>query len=336
MADLVSITFSATTVEGHAAQDPEVTVDIIQSSPDGGGLFHSVVSDFDGSATLTFPMPDGFPIWQANIAFSRYGAVSGFLFMPRGNSSPSWEIPLTRRPDAWTPEFTEFSSLDATRFVPFSGVIASSTAVDLKTDPGVFFDLDADYDMLAGDPQILAKAALLNLFAVCQDEIDPVGKCPWFAYVGRIVRIDQERFVAEAKSGIFESVTMIVNGLNGTFRNQGYFTEPDGGRGDHFGNIPAQYNASANLRDMKTLKKNFEQGNLQLTVSSLLVDGTPIFLLDCDLDEHANLILHGLDVLAHMFNGGTNPIFMHEYIVRDSQQSSPNGVATIDLGYDLA
>jgi hypothetical protein len=75
--------------------------------------------------------------------------------------------------------------------------------------------------------------------------------------------------------------------------------------------------------------------NLQLTVSHLTVSGTPVHLLDCDLDEHANLILHGLDVLAHIFNGGTNPIFMHEYIVRDSEQNSPGGIATIDLGYQL-
>lgn len=336
MPDSVSITFAATTMEGLSARDVKVIVDIIQIVPDRQALHHEVIRDFDGSATIVFPMPDGFPTWQVNITFSRYAVVSGFLFQPRGNPSPSWKMELVRRPDAWTPEFAPLAALDPVRFTAFSTVIGASTAVDLKTNPNVVFNLNAEYDTLVGSPEILAKTALLNLFAVCSDEIDPLGNHPWFKHVRKIVRIDQERFIAEVDSEILENVVTIVNELNGAFKNQGYFTEADGGRGSHLVNIPQLYNPGANLRDMNTLKKNFQQGNLQLTVSFLVVDGVVIHLLDCDLDEHANLVLHGLDVLAHLFNGGTNPVFMHEYIVRDSAQSSPGDIATIDLGYHLA
>lgn len=334
MPDSVTITIAATTMEGSDAQDPQVTVDVIQIIPDNRPLYHQVIAGFNGSATLTLAMPDGFPSWQVNITFSRYAAASGFIFQPKGDASPSWKMQLTRLPNAWTPTFTRLANLQPARFEPLTAVIAASTAVDLKTDPAIF-DLSSRYDSLAGGAQILAKAALLNLFAVCSDEVDPVGGGPWFQYVRKIVRIDQERFVAEVDPGIFENVGSIVDGLNGEFKSKGYFTEPDGGRADHFANIPPQYNAAVNLEDMMTLKKLFEQGNLQLTISHLTVSGTPVHLLDCDLDEHANLILHGLDVLAHIFNGGTNPIFMHEYIVRDSEQNSPGGIATIDLGYQL-
>jgi hypothetical protein len=41
------------------------------------------------------------------------------------------------------------------------------------------------------------------------------------------------------------------------------------------------------------------------------------------------------DVVKHLFGVGTSPIAMHEYIVRDSSQDSPGGIATIDLGYVL-
>jgi hypothetical protein len=79
----------------------------------------------------------------------------------------------------------------------------------------------------------------------------------------------------------------------------------------------------------------YEQGNVQLTVSFLRVEGVAVHLLDCDMDEHLNLINHGFEVIKHLFNGGTSPIAMHEYIVRDSAQNSPGVIATIDLGYIL-
>jgi hypothetical protein len=334
MPDSVTITIAATTMEGLDAQDPQVTVEVIQVIPDNRPLYRQVIPGFDGSATITFSMPDGFPSWQVNVTFSRYAVVSGFIFQPKGDRTPSWKMQLTRLPNAWTPSFTPLAQLRPERFDPFTAVLVASTAVDLKTDPTIF-DLSARYDVIVGRAQILAKAALLNLFALCSDEVDPLSGDSWFQHVRKIVRIDQERFLAEVNPEIFENVATIVDGLNGAFKNQGYFTEPDGGRGGHIANIPPQYNAGINLQDMKTLKKLFEQGNLQLTVSFLIVDGVAVHLLDCDLDEHANLILHGLDVLAHIFNGGTNPIFMHEYIVRDSEQNSPGGIATIDLGYRL-
>jgi hypothetical protein len=69
--------------------------------------------------------------------------------------------------------------------------------------------------------------------------------------------------------------------------------------------------------------------------SAAVADGVAVHLLDCDMDEHLNLINHGFDVVKHLFNGGTSPSAMHEYIVRDSAQNSPGGIATIDFGYML-
>jgi hypothetical protein len=40
-------------------------------------------------------------------------------------------------------------------------------------------------------------------------------------------------------------------------------------------------------------------------------------------------------LLKHLFNGGTSPVSMHEYIVENSAQGSANGTSTIDLGYQL-
>jgi hypothetical protein len=68
---------------------------------------------------------------------------------------------------------------------------------------------------------------------------------------------------------------------------------------------------------------------------ALKVEGAPVHLLDCDMDENSNILLHGFDLLKHKINGGTSPIAMHEYIVETSALAAPDHVSTIDLGYVL-
>src|SRR5215470_12286613 len=332
MPDSVTITIAAKTMEGLDATDPQVTVDIIQAIPLNRPIAHQVIHDFDGKVVINVPSPDGFPTWQVNISFSRYDAVTGFFFQPRGEPSPNFTTRLARLPGAWKPQFTPLQSLASPRFQTFRDIVAASPNVDLKNGPAVG-DLNANYDKLTGSPQILAKTALLNLFAVLTDEQDPIGKVPWFSYVREIVRIDQERFVAEVEPTLFENVQTILNGLDSTFKQQGYFTEPDADLLLHLVNIPPQYGGEQNINKMITMKKDYEQGSLQLTMTFLTVAGKAVHLLDCDLDENRNIILHGLDLVKHLFNGGTSPIAMHEYIVENSAQESPNGISAIDLGY---
>jgi hypothetical protein len=176
----------------------------------------------------------------------------------------------------------------------------------------------------------------LNLFAVLSDEVDPVSGAPWFTFVRNFVRLDQERFSAEIDPALFENVQTIVNELSSTYKAQGFFTEPAADLPLHIPNIPTKYHSDANLVQILTLKKDYEQGNVQLTVSFLRVNGVAVHLLDCDMDEHRNIVLHSFDIVNHMVTGGTNPISMHEYVVRDLAQAAANGIAQIDLGYRLS
>ena len=334
MPDSVKINITASTMEGVEALDPQVTVDVIRVIPDNQVISRQVIHDFAGAATIAIPFPDGFPTWQVNISFSRYDAVTGFFFQPRGDSSPSYKMQVTRLPGKWVPQFTPLQTLAIQRFQTFRNVLAVSKNVVLKNGLSVG-DLNSKYDTLTDGSQIQAKMALLNLFAVLTDEEDPIGKVPWFSYVRKIVSLDQERFVAEVDATLFENVQTILNGLNGSFKGQGYFTEPDPDLLLHVGNIPPQYGGSQNIRKMITLKKDYEQGDLQLTMFFMTVAGKAIHLLDCDLDENRNIVLHSLDLVKHLFNGGTSPVSMHEYIVEDSAQNSASNVSTIDLGYQL-
>jgi hypothetical protein len=63
---------------------------------------------------------------------------------------------------------------------------------------------------------------------------------------------------------------------------------------------------------------------------------TGVYLLDCDMDEHASSILRAVDAfLVHPFTGGTNPIDMHEVIMLADSATNMTNIATVDLGYQL-
>lgn len=333
MPDTITITIKAKTMEGLGTVDPQVTVDIIEVTPLSRPVARQPINDFDTSATLRIPAPDGFPTWQVNVTFSRFDVVSGFFFQPRSNTPQNYQMKVVRLPNKWTPQFTPLDTLPSPRFDPFRKVMAASKSVDLKNGPPVG-DLNQNFDTLANGAQILAKTAILNLFAVLSDEQDPESSpsVPWFSYVRKIVRIDQERFIAEVESGMFENVQTILRKLNSTYKNQGWFTESPA---LHTANVPPQYDIEHNLMiPMITVKKEYEQGNVQLTMAALSTPSGVVHLLDCDMDEHANIVKHGFDLIKRLVNGGTSPIAMHEYIVEDSAQQA-NGVATIDLGYRL-
>lgn len=336
MPDKITIDISAKTMEGLPASDPDVTITITDATPPNEVVATVRLNDFNGNASVVIDAPeDTFPTWQVNASFSRYDGGSGFFFMPRGNANPSHEFLISRLPDKWSPVFAKLADLPSPRFDRFHQVVGISTDVDLKNGPAIG-DLSAKYDGVAGNTaQVLAKTALLNLYAVLSDEVDPIANVPWFSYVRQIVRLDQERFLAEVDPALFENVQTIVNELTSTYRAQGFFTEPPADLPLHIPNIPTKYHSDQNLVQILTVKKDYEQGNVQLTVSFLRVNGVPIHLLDCDMDEHRNIVLHGFDMVAHLVTGGTNPISMHEYIVRDSAQAAPDGVSTVDLGYQL-
>jgi len=113
---------------------------------------------------------------------------------------------------------------------------------------------------------------------------------------------------------LFENVQTILSKLNSTYKDQGYFTES---AALHTANIPPQYDVERNLMmPMITVKKRYEQGYVQLTLAVLSTPSGVVHLLDCDMDEHANIVEHGFDLIKHLINGGTSPTAMHEYIIR--------------------
>ena len=224
-------------MEGLDAQDSHMTVDIVQIQPLQQAIAHQVIQNFNGQVALQLEDPEGFPTWQVTVSLPRFDPGTGFFFQPRGEPNPSHTFQAARLPSQWTPQFALREALTPARFTSLTNVIAMSNAVDLKNGPPIG-DLNANYDNVAGSAQVLAKTALLNLYAVLTDEQDPIGKVPWFSYVRKIVRMDQERFLAEVDPALFENVQTIINKLTSTFAAEGFFTEPAADLPLHIPNIP--------------------------------------------------------------------------------------------------
>jgi hypothetical protein len=344
----ITVTLIATTMEGVDLQDPSVKIEIREMMAGSNDVLPTVtLNNFDGSATFAVELGEAEqPVWQMTVDFSLYDPGHAFSFFPATNSNPTWTVQAARLPNKWAPVFTPLAGLASPRFDALKARIAVSNSVDLKNGD-VIGDLEANYDTLNLAAEVLPKAALLNLYAVLIEETDPeqtrIQKkdVPWFSYVQKIVRLDQERFVAEVDPGLFESVNDIVNGLGGTYTGQGYSTDPPADFILHYPNIPAKYGGDGlkrpvSLLQMVTLKKRYRQGDVQLTVSFFrFPDGSTVHLLDCDMDEHENIVGHSFDLLRHLLeHTGTNPIYMHEFIEADSAQNN-GGKATINLGYTL-
>jgi len=233
---MITITLSVKTMEGLAASDSHITVDVLQVEPIHQPVAHQVIQNFRGTVVIQLEDPDDFPTWQVNVSLPRFDPGSGFFFQPRGDSNPNHTFKASRLPGQWAPQFAELAQLTPARFARFSQVVALSDKVDLKNGPAVG-DLSKNYDLMAGSAQVLAKTALLNLYAVLTDEEDPIGGVPWFSYVRKIVRLDQERLLAEVDAALFENIQTIINELSSTYGRLGYFTEPPADMPLHIPNI---------------------------------------------------------------------------------------------------
>src|SRR5215831_10507413 len=284
MPDVARFTLHLTNAEGKAASEPDCYVGFVRTDQTTAAEADNLVYPPDKSFLLqAFPQEQNL---ICSIEPTLYQDVKSRFFTPTSGNDQEVEATLVRLPDKWFPVFQPLAQLPAARFAPFQQVVANSTQVDIKNGP-VLGKLDTAFDNLTGTQQILAKMALLNLYAVLSDETDPDGN-HWWPFVQQIVRIDQERFCAEADPKLWDIVQNILSDLG---RFDGYFTELSPNL--HLVNIPERYQRT---EDLITVKKRYDQGNVQFTMCKATTNGRDVVLLDCDMDEHANIIEHTTDL----------------------------------------
>lgn len=315
MADIARFQLNLTTTEGTPAEEPNCYIGFMRTN--GTTAVEAKGIAFPPNHTFILPAWPQEQNLFCLIKPSLYQVVQSEFFRPDAGSQTQG-VTLVRLPDKWTPEFQPLAQLAPARFDFFQKLAANSPNVDVKHGPQLG-NLANAFDNLAGNQQILAKMALLNLYAVLTDETEPINKTHWIHFVQQIVRIDQERFVAETDPDLFDIVQTILNNL---WNYEGFFTEASPNL--HLENIPPAYTLT---QDLITIKVRYQQGNVQFTMGKATKAGQPVVLLDCDMDEHSNLIEHTGDLFTHIFTGGTHPIDMHEYIVNHDKG--------VQLGYDL-
>lgn len=132
--------------------------------------------------------------------------------------------------------------------------------------------------------------------------------------------VSQERFVAKVSTTFFNSIQKILANLSDP-ENQRFFP---GDVALHMDNIAGEFQLTA---PMISAKCRYAKGNVQFTMAKATNKDGDCVLLDCDMDEHSNIIEHAGDLFKHVFTGGTHPIDIHEYIVHHQNN--------VDLGYAL-
>jgi len=313
MGDLI---LDAVNAEGTAATEPNCTIEFVR-------LDQVTIARANH---VQFPPPHRFRLpafpqaqnLRCVMTPSLYRIVQSEFFTLDDGEEKNDSALLLRDPAQWRPDFTAWNVLSA-GFDAMKAAL-SGHLVKLKHGPDVGVVNAGVYDGMTSPALVLAKTALLNLFVVLNAQNDPVSENPWFSMVQQILVIDQERFVARVDDAFFTSIEQISTHLD-DFKSQGFFP---GDTSLHTDNIPSDYTLTA---PMISVKRSFEQGNLQFTMARVTNAAGNAVLLDCDMDEHSNIIEHVSDLFTHVFTGGTNPIDIHEYIVHHT----PN----IDLGYTL-
>jgi hypothetical protein len=316
MDNMGNLVLNLTNAEGNPADEPSCRVDFVR-------LDQVIIARADN---LQFPPKHRFTLpafpqaqnLHCAITSSRYRLVQSNFFTLTDGQEAQQSASVMRDPAQWQPRFAGWNSLMGA----FDALKATlqGNFLKLKHGPDVGVVTPGVYDDMSSPALLLAKMALLNLFVVLSAQRDPVSTQPWFNFVKQILVIDQERFVAIVSSDLFESIDHIVSNM-GDFRSQGFFP---GDVSLHLDNIPSEFQLTA---PMISVKRAYEQGNVQFTMGKARNQQGDCCLLDCDMDENSNLFLHATDFFKHLFAGGTNPIDIHEYIVH--QQKG------VDLGYEL-
>jgi hypothetical protein len=314
----LTLDLRAMDVDGQIIADPEVFVRVARL--DDTGASEARLELTGAPARIRFnDGPSGTPI-KLRITTSRY---RDSLVVARVDGDrrilPIGDLRLPRRTSEWVPAFKAWSELPAA-FSALQNVLTNSPAFRLgRTSPTELF-VDQRYDAVdpADESRVLAKLALLNLYARLRTELVPETTEPWFGTVKEVFLATRERLIAEVE----ERCWMRVQDLADTPR-AGYREAPVGDHKQNLELIPGV----AQVTELASVKTRESRGNLQFTVARARRDGRATFLLDADIDENGNLLLHTFDLIRHAFNGGTHPIDIHEYL----RVSHPD----VELGYRL-
>ncbi len=231
---------------------------------------------------------------------------------------------VLRSPDKWTPQFVTWNQL-SNDFLPLKDVLEASPDIKVKTSITLATFVRDTYDNVTNQKAILAKMALLNLYAALTLTIEPISEDDsWFSFVKQILLLDRERFIAFADPKMAQIIRTIKDAIS---QFPDYKHTP---AENHFEGIQAAVPEGFKVLKsrMFSIKTDVDHANIQLTIAPTKdLAGNEVTVVDADIDENGRLLAHLADLIKHKINGGTHPVDIHEYLLL----AHP----TLRLGYNL-
>jgi hypothetical protein len=308
-------------VLGQPAADPDTSVTFVtvagnRQISQSNGLVFPAQFDF---ALPSFPQAQGLICW---INPKRYRTCHSSVFTLTDGQVLRESPTVLRNPAQWNARFAHWADLSGT-FDLLRQVLTASPSVTVKESNQPLGDFaNGNYDDVDEMPTILAKTALLNIYAKMFKILVPGGAIDtWFKFVQDILVIGRERFIGIVTPAMWDQVSAIHDHIDAF----PHFVVADTTL--HTGNIPNPF--ASQLSEMISIKSNDPHGNLQLTMAKCQdpQSGAVIFLVDADIDEDLEFFLHAHDLFTHIFSGGTHPFDVHEILL--------STYGAMDLGYDL-
>ncbi len=312
-------------VEGKTIVDPDTDITFRRGS-DQHVIAQALNLPFPPAKKFKLPAYPQAQNLYADIAPSRYRLRKSDFFTLTHQQTTSQKLPVLREPKQWQASFVAWQQLPK-HFKTLQRVLARSPNISVKENPGLVFAkfTDVTYDGVTDEKALLAKTALLNLYAKMTALIEPVHhQQDWFAFVIRVLQIGRERFIAVVEPPMGTIIRTIKDNLSQ------YPQYKNANAQNHFENVAAVAPPGFKVLKSKmfSLKSDEENGNLQLTLAPARNDeGEQLLLLDADIDENSALLKHLCDAFKHIFTGGTHPFDIHEYLAL-AQPQTP-------LGYKL-
>jgi mannan endo-1,4-beta-mannosidase len=258
--------------------------------------------------------------WSAQVSPARYRtSSSGFFFLAPGDVRPVSQM-MARDRSAWTASFRKWDELGADH-QPLKDLLLRPGDVQLFPEVRSLGMLTgATYDGLGGDA-LLPKTAMLNLYYKLRTVPDPIRpELSWFSHLSRLLEIGRERLIAIADAAVVDSVKRVLENP----AQFGYHRAEDPELHRKF--LPAEFREEARIF---SIKASVREASLQITVSE--IPSRDLTIIDADLDEHGDLLELIFDGIAHIFDGGTHPYDIHEFLIGHAAAAD----TPIDLGYTL-
>ncbi len=312
-------------VEGKTITDTDTDIQIRRGS-DQQVISQALNLPFPPAKKFKLPAYPQAQNLYADIAPSRYRMRKSDFFTLLHNQTISQKLQVLRDPKQWQASFVAWNQLPKP-FKPLQRALEISPNISVKEKSSLVFAkfTEATYDGVTDEKAILAKTALLNLYAKMAVLKEPVNnQKTWFELVIRVLQIGRERFIAVVDPQMGTLVRTIKDNLSQ------YPQYKNTNAQNHYDNVAAVAPAGFKVLKSKmfSIKSDEETGNVQLTLAPAKdAEGDQILLLDVDIDENGNLLKHLCDAFKHIFTGGTHPYDIHEYLTLAHPQTP--------LGYSL-